>query len=371
MAKQKMKFYFANKSEEGMVKRILPDKGYGYIEVKDHLDAKFIIKDFPALKEGDQVVFTAEETGEKTLAIKIKLKQEKQKNKIMSSKTELAQKYYLPNDTISLVNEIKKQTNNFSLLMNKFTSFVNMNGNQKAKMNLNNNIISFSMISEISEKQEKAIEKLQLTLLDTFTMKTNWKLVIGLGNESVFETSMTLHHIYGIPYIPSSAIKGIARSWFIKCRIPKDFDLNQEKANDKLEEFIIKNYPEFRDIFGNPQIDDNKEQSGKVIFFDSFPIELPSIVEDIMTPHYSEYYGDKTNTIPPGDYFMPTPINFPVVEDTTFKFYIGIKSNVQKEKAQALLTKASELIKDAFVNYGIGAKTAVGYGYFKWLFHLH
>ena len=40
-------------------------------------------------------------------------------------------------------------------------------------------------------------------------------MVVGLGGESVYETSITLHHIYGIPYIPASSIKGVVRSWII------------------------------------------------------------------------------------------------------------------------------------------------------------
>ncbi len=40
-------------------------------------------------------------------------------------------------------------------------------------------------------------------------------MIVGLGNESVYDTSMTLHHMYGIPFIPASAIKGVIRSWII------------------------------------------------------------------------------------------------------------------------------------------------------------
>ncbi|MBT9258875.1 MAG: type III-B CRISPR module RAMP protein Cmr6 [Clostridiales bacterium] len=35
------------------------------------------------------------------------------------------------------------------------------------------------------------------------------RLVIGLGQEGVAETSMTWHHTYGVPVIPATAIKGL------------------------------------------------------------------------------------------------------------------------------------------------------------------
>src|SRR5690349_9354004 len=36
------------------------------------------------------------------------------------------------------------------------------------------------------------------------------RMVLGTGAESVLETAVTLHHTYGAPYIPGSALKGLA-----------------------------------------------------------------------------------------------------------------------------------------------------------------
>lgn len=35
------------------------------------------------------------------------------------------------------------------------------------------------------------------------------RMAVGLGDESVLETSVTLHRTYGVPYIPGSALKGL------------------------------------------------------------------------------------------------------------------------------------------------------------------
>src|SRR3954453_22283347 len=36
------------------------------------------------------------------------------------------------------------------------------------------------------------------------------RMVVGLGAESILETSITLHRTYGVPIIPGSALKGLA-----------------------------------------------------------------------------------------------------------------------------------------------------------------
>ena len=40
--------------------------------------------------------------------------------------------------------------------------------------------------------------------------QTNGRIIVGLGEKNVLETGITLHHTYGVPYIPGSALKGLA-----------------------------------------------------------------------------------------------------------------------------------------------------------------
>src|SRR5882762_817973 len=54
--------------------------------------------------------------------------------------------------------------------------------------------------------------------LDTFgaryhESRAKGRMILGLGAESVLETSIALHHTFGIPYIPGSALKGLAASY--------------------------------------------------------------------------------------------------------------------------------------------------------------
>ncbi len=180
-------------------------------------------------------------------------------------------------------------------------------------------------------------------------LKPDWRLIVGLGNESVYETSMTLHHIYGFPYIPASAVKGVVRSWIIT------EIFNQVEADAEKDEG-------FKSIFGS------QDNQGNVWFLDAFPTSAPKIKVDVMNPHYGEYYqGQK----PPADYLSPIPIPFLTVEDTPFQFIIGIKEKdnspikTGKFSDKTPLDVANEWLKKALTEHGIGAKTAVGYGYMQ------
>lgn len=189
----------------------------------------------------------------------------------------------------------------------------------------------------------------------TINFYPDWRLIVGLGNESVYETSITLHHIYGIPYIPGQAVKGVVRSWVIL----KHFDGSESNA--------LK-CPEFRFVFGGPVVDKFPAQVGKVMFFDALPLKDPRIEVDIMNPHYQPYYSQGQ---PPGDYHNPVLIPFLTVVDTPFQFLLGIKEENSQEQIQFKLESVKPLelaekwLKQALELNGIGAKTAVGYGYMK------
>jgi len=320
--------------------------------------------------------------------------------------------YCLPKDTLSILFKFYKdrgRIENFALLLNKFVQF----------RKKDNKLEIVKKIKEISDKnnQKDLIKKLQ-KFTDHFTKKykdsiekivqkeplsltLSWRLVVGLGAASVYETSMTLHHIYGIPYLPGSAIKGVTRSYRILCMAKKlehadyyeriallekfleKFDLVEKNVFPKWEEvkelkvsspqdknkkveFSEQFYKsleakqvelrEFQLIFGT------QNKQGCIIFFDSFP-EHFEIKYDIMNPHYGPYYTEKK---PPADYYNPTPIFFLALENARFTFYLGVKNRlISSEEKENLLNSTKEWLRDALTSYGIGAKTALGYGLFE------
>src|SRR5579885_2650459 len=46
-----------------------------------------------------------------------------------------------------------------------------------------------------------------------FEATAKGRLIVGLGIDSVIETGIALHHTYGVPYLPGSALKGLTASY--------------------------------------------------------------------------------------------------------------------------------------------------------------
>ncbi len=246
-------------------------------------------------------------------------------------------KYY-PKDTYEIFKKFNKPEN--------FFYFFNMpvireKDNKSLEIKINENIDKFkwekSFTEFLNKRREAVIDKLGFIKVGIEPI-LSWRMVIGLGASHPQETSMTLHHIYGIPYIPGSAVKGITRHWVIF----NEFNQNEEKAEkDEI----------FQSIFGT------QKEAGKIIFFDAYPVDEIKLKLDIMNPHYPDYYGKNQ---PPADWQNPVPIKFLTLENTRFSFYIAAKKGNKD-----LLDKAIEFLKDALKNYGIGAKTSLGYGIFN------
>jgi CRISPR-associated protein Cmr6 len=259
-----------------------------------------------------------------------------------------------------------KKIENLALLLNK-TSFHNRKDNKalfflndkdrKSSIKPDFNKVDFKRIENNMEEIKSALS-LQGFEVKSICMSPEWRMIIGLGLESVYETSMTLHHVYGVPYIPGSAIKGVVRSYIIS----EIFDHKEKEAfNNKV----------FCDIFGCPEKDSfyKRAMRGRVVFFDAMPIEKPKLEIDIINPHFGDYYKEK-GFRQPGDYLQPVPVPFLVVQDTIFKFMIGVEEKYNKEcELGELNGKLSDLVwgwfKSALCEHGIGAKTAVGYGLMK------
>ncbi|MBC7319183.1 type III-B CRISPR module RAMP protein Cmr6 [bacterium] len=274
---------------------------------------------------------------------------------------------YFPYDTFKILQDIKNfsEENNFYYLLN--IPKIDSRGG-KLDIKINEDIQDFKwkkeLLESIVKRQNYVITQIKREgyLLETFTANLLWRLVIGLGTSHPQEVSMTLHHIYGIPYIPGSAIKGVTRYWTVLI-----FAEKLREANICLEDAIRKvskaledgneldievNNTRFKDlitIFGT------QKQEGKVIFIDAYPVNDINLKIDIINPHYPKYYSRNE---PPADWQLPTPIKFLTVERTSFKFYL-LSKNPQ------LLSLANTWLKDALSNVGIGSKTSLGYGIFS------
>ncbi|MDI6861167.1 MAG: type III-B CRISPR module RAMP protein Cmr6 [Caldisericia bacterium] len=285
----------------------------------------------------------------------------------MSIRFHVSKNKYFPRDTFSILSaQSIGPDNNFYFL---FNSPIVLGEILPERIVINKEIEKFKWERNFLENIQKRRENLiNLLKNNGFNVKNfqsicPWHLIIGLGGVHPQETSMTLHHIYGIPYIPGSAVKGVTKHWavlkFAEQKMNKDnksfedaveqISSDLEKGNELDLEIGNIKFGELIKIFGT------QKHQGKVYFIDAYPVSDINLKIDIMNPHYPDYYSGKQ---PPADWQNPKPVEFLTVEKTTFRFYLISQDN-------SLLQKSEVLLKEALEKFGIGAKTSLGYGIFK------
>lgn len=210
-------------------------------------------------------------------------------------------------------------------------------------------------------------------------MTTASPLIVGLGAGHVLETSITLDRNTGMPLIPGSALKGLARNVGL-IEVARTV-LEEPQIDDliRLEDELVELLKEKREsltkqkqtpdwdtaeqfihIFGTP------EAAGNVVFVDAIYVgdKPPAYHLDIMNPHFPKYYGDSGRT-PPSDDQSPIPVPYLTV-GTGQKFQFAVLPRRQDiQDAIPARDKAWEWLREGLTEFGVGAKTSQGYGLFK------
>ncbi len=249
--------------------------------------------------------------------------------------------YYLPRETAMLLTANRLNTcKNLGLILDKYPPQTAIQDSAKKGDWLK----VLASRSYIDAELMRSVYTRWLNITDAagaqhFSAATDWRMVVGLGGETVLETDLTLHHLYGIPYIPASALKGLTRN-YVATEVYSSPDIDHDD-------------PVVKGIFGT------QDKAGTVIFFDAMPINGEAgFVLDIMNAHYPNYYGEKK--APTNDQ-NPNPVTFLTVTNTTFMFAVAARN----PKYQSDVEKVVGWLKDALQKYGVGGKTSAGYGYFK------
>ena len=338
----------------------------------------------------------------------------------------------------TIFNDISIKINNYHLLIKKLIPVLsfkirdNTKNEEKSLFDLNKECIGGESKKFILEKfvdnfkinNSEFFKNTTNTIKDNFlgfqiiytnSIVTDTPLVCGLGATHVLETSLTLHHIWGVPYIPGSSLKGVCRQVaFWNLVDGKNFSENE------LENFQKKFYGELaidnEDMLVYQLLFGAQDFKGLLLFLDAYPEcenNQKIFILDVMNPHYSSYYGDKDGKIPPADWENPTPIFFLTVkEGVKFRFVVlfdkwrweKIKNDgiyITKDKKKYLIVNKentenkkdiendnekilkvnlpvkqfenilenegffNNILKQALSFYGVGSKTRLGYGSFK------
>ncbi|MBN1543746.1 type III-B CRISPR module RAMP protein Cmr6 [candidate division KSB1 bacterium] len=268
----------------------------------------------------------------------------------------------------------------------------------------------------------------QLGNINFYRYKTIWRFICGFAENPALETGITLHHLYGFPYIPGSSVKGLLHYMADKDLAEKFVHFSRRPASE-----LIANLKELVEIaehiiclFGslcNADDRENKEPmtlfinhlhskrqaltdlgeegqsllsricwidksptGGVLCCYDAVPApdsfnetDDPVLQTDIFNPHYPEYYNSKGEKVPSDDQ-NPKPIHFLAVKPgTTFIFPFRLEQVRNDSEDDPFLQHRLEIIrsyvdmhsdikrwlKKGLEEWGIGAKTASGYGYFE------
>jgi CRISPR-associated protein Cmr6 len=200
------------------------------------------------------------------------------------------------------------------------------------------------------------------------------RLLVGHGNGSATEVGLSVHHTWGVPVIPGSALKGLCAHY--TAATYGRHDARNERSpfsgpgwdkNRRRIEVPPGDY--YRALFGAPDAPGAASSVGLVIFHDALYVpgggegaDTPFAV-DVLTVHQRGYYGQDKEADSaagrswPNDYDSPNPVGFISVNP----------------KAQFLLAVGGEagwpglaldLLTEALQKWGAGGKTSAGYGRF-------
>jgi CRISPR-associated protein Cmr6 len=196
------------------------------------------------------------------------------------------------------------------------------------------------------------------------------RLLVGHGNASATEVGLTVHHTWGVPIIPGSALKGLsahytAATYGIKDNVRTDFAGPVWEAPHRRR---VKEAPErfYRALFGAPDVDDTAASAGLVVFHDALydplsPTGLTPFAVDVLTVHQRSYYGQSEGQAQPGerwpnDYDSPNPVGFISVRPGS-RFLLALSGDGEWPAL------AQDLLTEAIGAWGVGGKTAAGYGH--------
>jgi CRISPR type III-B/RAMP module RAMP protein Cmr6 len=190
------------------------------------------------------------------------------------------------------------------------------------------------------------------------------RLAINLADSLIQNAGICLDRIFGLPFIPGSAIKGV-------CRHAALAELKSARGEE-----VPRLLDHFCSVFGIAEVDlksgdlkpfwqqeisGDTNRKGAVSFLPAYPVNEARIVVDLTNVHYPDYY--RTGKTEDLSKERPRLNPFPAVE-VGAQFAFGLVLNDANGRPE-VLAAAKRWLEVALVERGLGAKTAAGYGWFS------
>lgn len=198
--------------------------------------------------------------------------------------------------------------------------------------------------------QWRNVQRNRSNVLD-FDIKSSTKLLLGSGNASVHELGVSLNRPWGVPFIPGTALKGLASSY-----LAKHGDETWWKSRDN----AVKSDCQV-ELFGGDRQSNDKSYTGSVVFNDAwlYPDNPASgdkwFIEDIINAHSPKYFSE--TRLPDGTE-SPNPIKIAALKPE-LRFFVALEGPSEQ------VAFVKNILGRALEEEGIGGKTSVGYGRFS------
>jgi CRISPR-associated protein Cmr6 len=246
--------------------------------------------------------------------------------------------YPLPADTAEAVMADTGNCENFGLLLDRYVAYSAAKGSlQLVREFSDRRALGFDFEHQrglLEACRQRWCEQAESLGAVTFTARPQWRVIVGLSTNAVLETGITLDPVFGVPIIPGSCLKGVARCFA------------QRIAGAPADHVDVQ--------FGWQA----EEQSGcgDLVFLSAVPVTPPQIERDVVSPIFGEYYRGEE---PPASYLNPNPFFFLTVGKASY-FQFGVASlDGDRDAAE----EGARWLQEALTTIGVGAKTGAGYGF--------
>ncbi len=194
--------------------------------------------------------------------------------------------------------------------------------------------------SKYSQRLQQLTKRTELIAQKSFKVQCPWRIRVGghRGPESIL---LPAFDALGIPYIPSSTLRGVARTQAIREIMAKN-NIEWQEAEKRIAPY-----------FGSLETQDKANQAGKVVFLDAYP--LPNQNQNVLAVDMANNIWQWDNNTPK---YSPNPNPFFSLEKPMFLIGLRLASNCQDND---ILEKVKQwLIKG--LQAGVGSQVNTGYG---------